>query len=360
MHEKAELARKENENGLGGKWGRWAATAGGTILGGIAIGLTAGAAAPVLAFLPLLTASTAPAVLGTVFGLTGGGLAGYRVNQRWAGVDEFDFIQVTGGGEKGESLPDAKEMQGVPLKEEQPPSLAATIIIPGILLESRTEGVEAVRNCANLFTSPRRDLFVLSHSTETMLKTGQTLDGWVRSLVFGKLTSEVLKRTALNAVLAAVTLPVEIYKKTGMVMDNEWIRGCDRARKAGKLLANVLREKIQGERPITLVGSSLGALVLFQALLELSMDGYDKSPLIDSAILISLPAAPNELEWMRARSVVARRLVNAYCAGDFVLAGVGRLHEILGGARVGSLAGLAPTDKHIPGIENVDLGGVIE
>lgn len=36
----------------------------------------------------------APVVLGTLFGLTGGGLAGRRVSQRWRGVDEFSFVEV--------------------------------------------------------------------------------------------------------------------------------------------------------------------------------------------------------------------------------------------------------------------------
>ncbi len=33
-------------------------------------------------------------MLGTLFGLTGGGLASRRVSQRWRGVDEFSFVEV--------------------------------------------------------------------------------------------------------------------------------------------------------------------------------------------------------------------------------------------------------------------------
>ncbi|KAG8685883.1 hypothetical protein FRC09_014482, partial [Ceratobasidium sp. 395] len=79
MKEKSEVARKEQEHGWGGKWGRWAATGGGVILGGVAIGLTGGLAAPALVpLLPFLSASTAPIVLGSLFGIAGGGLAGKR------------------------------------------------------------------------------------------------------------------------------------------------------------------------------------------------------------------------------------------------------------------------------------------
>lgn len=103
MKAKSEEARKEQEQGWGGKWGRVAATVGGVILGGVAIGVTGGLAAPaLLPLIPFLSAASAPVVMGTLFGLTGGGLAGLRVNKRWAGVDKFDFIQVVGGGEQAD------------------------------------------------------------------------------------------------------------------------------------------------------------------------------------------------------------------------------------------------------------------
>lgn len=92
---KAEAARKSKEEGWGGYWGRIAATGVGIVLGGVAIGITGGLAAPAfLPLIPFLSAGSAPVVLGTLFGLTGGGLAGKRVNKRWAGVDKFEFCQV--------------------------------------------------------------------------------------------------------------------------------------------------------------------------------------------------------------------------------------------------------------------------
>lgn len=52
-----------------------------------------------------------------------------------------------------------------------------------------------------------------------------------------------------------------------------------------------------------------------------------------------------------------------YCKGDFVLAGVGRLHEVLGGAHLGGMAGLTPVPEDVCnkyGIENVDISDIIE
>jgi hypothetical protein len=58
-----------------------------------------------------------------------------------------------------------------------------------------------------------------------MLKTGKTIADWVKNKLFGKLKGEIIKRTALNAIFAAVSLPMDIYTTTGMVIDNEWIGG---------------------------------------------------------------------------------------------------------------------------------------
>lgn len=142
----------------------------------------------------------------------------------------------------------------------------------------------------------------------------------------------------------------------------------------------MLKEKVQGERPVVLVrmprhvsssdpvlteipkvGSSLGALALFEAIIALSTT-ESSTPLIDTAIFISLPITPSSAEWLRIRRVVSRRVVNAYCRTDLVLAGVGRLHEVLGDARIGTMAGMGEVtgkDGEDLGVENVDLGTVI-
>ncbi|KAG8715037.1 hypothetical protein FRC11_005997 [Ceratobasidium sp. 423] len=232
MKEKSEAARKEQEHGWGGKWGRWAATGGGIILGGVAIGLTGGLAAPaLLPLLPFLSASTAPIVLGSLFGVAGGGLAGNRVRKRWGGVERFEFEQIAGGNEdsmahakasyavyrpnghgssEGGSTPDKEDSRG---GKQTPPSLVATICVPGITLDSEDEGLYAYKDAlATTLARPTRDVFVLKHSPDVMLSTGETLNTWIRNKLLTKAGKEVLSRTAFNAVLAAVSLPMTIYR----------------------------------------------------------------------------------------------------------------------------------------------------
>lgn len=55
------------------------------------------------------------------------------------------------------------------------------------------------------------------------------------------------------------------------------------------------------------IGVSLGALTLFEALTTLAESSTSKaSPLVDTAIFVSLPAAPADGEWKKARSAVSR------------------------------------------------------
>ncbi|KZO94694.1 DUF726-domain-containing protein [Calocera viscosa TUFC12733] len=348
MDEKSEEARKAQEEGWGGKWGRWAATGGGLIIGGVALGVTGGLAAPaLLPFIPFLTAASAPIVLGTLFGLAGGGLTGYRVRNRWAGVEEFEFKQIMGGHDR-----DA-------------PSLTATIFIPGIALETQDETIKISQSALPLFKPPR-DVFHLVHSPQAMLNTGNGVRGFLTAKVLGKIKGELIKRTALNAVMGAISLPMSIYGTAGTIVDNAWVRGCDKARKAGDLLADVLREGVQGERPVILIGYSIGALTLFQALQNLSTPSRTSvptasapsNPIVDTAILISMPISPSTSEWARARQSVARRFVNAYSEHDLVLAGIGRLGEVMGG-RVGwaNMAGLKQVDRE--GVEDVDMKEIL-
>jgi hypothetical protein len=115
------------------------------------------------------------------------------------------------------------------------------------------------------------------------------------------------------------------YSLASMGLDNTWMQAQDRAKKAGRLLGEVLEKKVQGERPVILVGTSLGALTILTALQYLaSLPGGDVPGYVESAYLISLPAAPTPEEWVDVRKVVARRVVNAYSESDWVLAGVVR------------------------------------
>lgn len=428
--------------------------------------MTGGLAAPAIAAMlaPLgigaaLSATAAPFVIGSLFGLTGGGLAGRRVSQRWKGVDEFSFVEIGANSkptkeevdeikarekahkemlhdelgvnidEKGELLFDAdaaeddveaaarrevwrsrQELEGrlmqmsldagtadkethatppptppeggnvVEEAKEKRPSLTATIVVPGLLTVNQTEAIaawraicstsgettlfeqrhsEAKSNTSSTGLKDGRDVFLLRFETKVMLQTGRDLETWVFTKVKNMAGSEIVKRTVLGAYYAAIALPLSVYTLSTMALDNSWVNAQNKAVKAGRLLGQVLEQRVQGERPVVLIGTSVGALTVLHALLYL--DSLPDTPsIVESVFLVSLPSAPSADEWAAVRRVTARRVVNAWSGGDLVLATVVRLHEVVSRAVTGGngvkVAGLGPVDQ--PGVEDIDLEDV--
>ena len=90
-----------------------------------------------------------------------------------------------------------------------------------------------------------------------------------------------------------------------------------RANAAGLIFADSLIDRNLGARPITLVGFSLGARVIFAALRELAARGA--YGLIENVYLFGSPIVANKDEYLRARAMVSGRFVNGYASNDWIL-----------------------------------------
>ncbi|KAH7415722.1 hypothetical protein KP509_14G058200 [Ceratopteris richardii] len=124
-----------------------------------------------------------------------------------------------------------------------------------------------------------------------------------------------------------------------------------RSDKAGKLLADVLLRGLQGNRPVTLMGFSLGARVIFKCLERLAEKG-ETGRIVERVVLLGSPLSIDAQSWKTVRKVVAGRFINAYSTNDWLLAVVYRASLMSQG-----LAGIQPV--HVPGIENVDVTDAI-
>jgi hypothetical protein len=98
---------------------------------------------------------------------------------------------------------------------------------------------------------------------------GYALSDIISGAVRSTIATEVLKQTVLSAVLAAVTWPATLLAAADII-DNPWNVCTNRAKQCGYMLADVLLSKKQGCRPVTLVGFSLGARVIFYCLTEMA------------------------------------------------------------------------------------------
>lgn len=91
-----------------------------------------------------------------------------------------------------------------------------------------------------------------------------------------------------------------------------------RAEKAGSVLADaIIRHKVQGDRPVSLVGYSLAARAIYACLMILAERRQFGA--IESVVLMGTPAPSESKVWLTLKSVVAGRLVNVYSEQDYIL-----------------------------------------
>lgn len=337
-------------------WTKYAIAGSGFVAGGLIIGLTGGLAAPAvvpalagLTGVTFLASSSGIVLMATLLGLGGGGLAGYRVHRRLRGIESFEFKQL--------QTPDQEA--GITI-----PSLHTTICISGVLLEADQQVSVWQGTWGQSKTA--RDVFAVSSEAKLMAEAGRNLQSYVLSTLVQtgatKVGEQALKATAL-AGLSALLLPMTISNALGSGLDSLFVRAKDKARKQGLILAETLKLEVQGHRPVTLVGSSLGALTILTALQELAKDPETSSHLIDSVYLIGLPATPSITTLKRCRSIVSRRFVNGYSRQDMVCSlaswlGLDLSLDDFKNRRLPRVSGNGPI-WGIGGLENVDLTDLI-
>lgn len=151
--------------------------------------------------------------------------------------------------------------------------------------------------------------------------------------------------------MASLQLPL-VLTKLAYLIDNPWTVSLTRAQYAGLIMADSLRDRNLGNRPITLIGFSLGARVIFYCLKELAEKGAHG--LIQNVYIFGSPIVANKDDYLKARSVVSGRFVNGYSTNDWIL---GYLFRATSGG-IMRVSGLAPVEG-IPGLENVDLTNLV-
>ncbi|EAT92080.2 hypothetical protein SNOG_00585 [Parastagonospora nodorum SN15] len=191
--------------------------------------------------------------------------------------------------------------------------------------------------------------FALRFELDAMLRLGNSLQEVLFNYAWDGLTYTVVSRTLLGALYAGLW-PLGLIK-VASVLDNPFSVALARADKAGKVLAHALIDGVQGKRPVTLIGFSVGARVIHACLIELAEQ--HAFGLVESVVLMGTPAPSNSEQWRQIRSVVAARVVNVYSTEDYVLGYLYRSTKLEFG-----VSGLeAVRDVH--GIENIDMSKLV-
>lgn len=116
--------------------------------------------------------------------------------------------------------------------------------------------------------------------------------------------------------MSALQVPL-ILSKLSYLLDNPWNVSLDRAVSAGQVLADCLIAQNLGSRPITLVGFSLGARVIWSCLKELA--AKRAFGLVQNVYLFGTPVVAKKNDYLRIRSVVSGRFVNGFARNDWIL-----------------------------------------
>ncbi|OCK81316.1 DUF726-domain-containing protein [Lepidopterella palustris CBS 459.81] len=351
--------KKAADNLATRKWKVGLATVGGAVL----IGVTGGLAAPLLAaglgtvmgglglgatvissYLGALAGSTV--LVGTLFGAYGGKMTGKIMDQYAREVEDFRFIPVQMSHTPASQYPTepADVVFDRDHNEQEQHRLRIAIGISG-WLNSSTDVIKPWEVLSHSGIEP----FALRWELDALLRLGTSLSDVVKSYAWEGAKVEIVRRTFLGALYAGMW-PVFLLK-VASVLDNPFSIAMARSDKAGKVLAHALISKVQGERPVSLVGYSLGARVIYSCLLELAEQ--NAFGLVESAILMGTPAASTGSAWRRIRTVVSSRVVNIYSTEDYILGFLYRTSKIQL-----SVAGLQEV-KGVYGIQNVDVSSLV-
>ncbi|KAL5754516.1 hypothetical protein ACOSP7_022736 [Xanthoceras sorbifolium] len=349
---KAEESKDEETKSKGSKWAKW--KRGGIIgaaalTGGALMAITGGLAAPAIAagfgalaptlgtLIPVIgasgfaaVASAAGSIAGSVavaasFGAAGAGLTGSKMARRTGSVDEFEFKAVGENHNQGR--------------------LAVEILISGFIFDEE----DFIRPWEGKIDNMER--YVLQWESKNLIAVSTAIQDWLTSRLAMELMKQGAMLTVLSTLLAALAWPATLVAAADFI-DSKWTIAVNRSDKAGKLLAEVLLKGLQGNRPVTLIGYSLGARVIFKCL-ETLAENKDNAGIVERVVLLGAPISIKDHNWEAAREMVAGRFINAYSTNDWILGVAFRASLLTQG-----LAGIQPVN--VPGIENVDVTDLVE
>ncbi|KDP46691.1 hypothetical protein JCGZ_06479 [Jatropha curcas] len=249
---KEEESKAEGSQSSRSKWAKWKR---GGIIGAAAI-----------------TGGTLMAITGAA----GAGLAGTKMARRTGSVDEFEFKAIGENHNQGR--------------------LAVGIMVSGFVFD---EG-DFVRPWEGQNDILER--YVLQWESKNLIAVSTAIQDLLTSSIALGLMKQGAMMTVLSTLVTALAWPATLLAATDFI-DSTWPIAIDRSDKAGKLLADVLLKGLQGNRPVTLVGYSLGARVIFKCLETLAETEYG-AELVERVVLLGAPISIKNEKWEAARKVI--------------------------------------------------------
>lgn len=320
---------------------RYLKIAGATILGGAVLATATTIAAPgILAGLGTLgiafpsifgaaaTTGASAATISAVAGVGGAGLSGWKMSRRESPLKVFNFHQVCKNIDKCGLLPILIGISGWLRNSDD-------IFIPWKIAFNGIKWMET---------------YTIEFEPDVLSKLGNSIAITMSQDLAIFAGKAILLQTVVGALTAALSWPITIMQYAA-TLDNTWAVSRQKTEQAAIILADVLCSiEITGNRPIKLVGYSIGARLIYLALQIM----YDRKQFnkVQDVVLLGLPSSLNTKKWTKVRCVVSNRLINVFSRSDWVLAFFYRYMQW--GLHV---AGISPVN--ITGVENYDVTGMI-
>jgi hypothetical protein len=196
--------------------------------------------------------------------------------------------------------------------------------------------------------------FELRWDSEGLKDVSNALSKFALNQAVTTAVTEVLSTTTLAAIMSAIAWPAMVVSSFDYI-DNSWAVSVNRAKLAGEELARAILAGAQGRRPVTLIGYSLGGLVVFTALEYIARKrqakqvGPEADGIVLDAFVLGAPVTATPQQWRAVRGVVAGSLVNGYAPNDWILAVLFRASLV----SVAKIAGLYRVG--VPGVQDIDL-----
>lgn len=329
---------------VGGLAAPLAAVSIGGLLGGPGIGNAAAAGL-------LGTAAENMVIVGSLFGIFGARGTGKMMEQYVRDLQDFAFRPF-----RGSLGDDETEIGRVGIETRR---FRVTVVIDGWLTKMHeTAGPWRI-------LGSHSEIYALRWEVEALSKLGASLEMIMRSAAWSLARHEILAVAGDTLKALPVTAEADTMRrhtspvfrcllqnswpasllKTSKIIDNPWNVGMVRAEKAGAVLADIILNKVHGERGVTLVGYSLGARVVYSCLMSLAE--RRAFGLVENAVLMGVPAPSDRRVWCAIRSVVTGRLVNVFSGNDYMLGFLYRTSSVQYG-----VAGLQHIEN-VPDVENV-------
>lgn len=265
------------------------------------------------------------AAIASALGLSGASLVGRKMARRIGGINEFRYVPLGGEG------------------------MHSFIAVSGFLSEES----DPTRMWAQLpAIAQHGEHWALRWESQHLLDLGKMLAsiGMHRA---GSLAIQAFAKHASRAATRNFNWPVAVLNAASLI-DNPWSVAKDRSEKTAQLLADNLSARVHGHRPVTLIGFSLGARVIFRALEKLGEKGDRALGVVDHVVLMGGAFSADSQRWRKLRHIAAGRVINAYCPTDWVLGYLYRAAEL----EFQNIAGLHAVN--VPGVESIDVSQFVD